>query len=441
MREMKGSDIEWLGNIPANWDIHSLKRVLSTPITDGPHETPILYDEGIPFVSAESVKGGVINLDYKRGYISLEDHERFQRKVSPKKGDIFIVKSGATTGNIGLVITDQVFDIWSPLALVRGDSSIVEQEFLYYQLLSNIFRVQVEQGWSYGTQQNISMKALGTIKVMVPPLDEQKTIIKYLHNKCTQIDTIIAKEQSVIEKLQEYKQSIITETITKGLDSTINMKYSGFKWLGNIPINCSIHSLKKVLLTPITDGPHETPTLYDEGIPFVSAESVKGGIINLDYKRGYISLKDHERFQKKVSPRKGDIFIVKSGVTTGNIGIVTTDQVFDIWSPLALVRGDSSIVEQDFLYYQLLSNIFRVQVEQGWSYGTQQNIGMKVLGNIKVLIPPLESQKNIVKYLDNKCSNMDTVILKKQALIDKLTEYKKSLIYEVVTGKKEVPHV
>ena len=180
MRELKTTDIEWLGDIPVNWDIHSLKRVLSNPITDGPHETPILYDEGIPFVSAESVKGGVINLNYKRGYISLEDHERFQRKVSPKKGDIFIVKSGATTGNVGLVITDQVFDIWSPLALVRGDSSIVEQEFLYYQLLSNLFRVQVEQGWSYGTQQNISMKALGNIKVLVPPLEEQKIIIKYI---------------------------------------------------------------------------------------------------------------------------------------------------------------------------------------------------------------------------------------------------------------------
>ena len=121
MRELKTTDIEWLGDIPVNWDIHSLKRVLSNQITDGPHETPILYDEGIPFVSAESVNGGVINLNYKRGYISLEDHERFQRKVSPKKGDIFIVKSGATTGNVGLVITDQVFDIWSPLALVRGD--------------------------------------------------------------------------------------------------------------------------------------------------------------------------------------------------------------------------------------------------------------------------------------------------------------------------------
>ena len=81
MRELKTTDIEWLGDIPVNWDIHSLKRVLSNPITDGPHETPILYDEGIPFVSAESVKGGVINLNYKRGYISLEDHERFQRKV------------------------------------------------------------------------------------------------------------------------------------------------------------------------------------------------------------------------------------------------------------------------------------------------------------------------------------------------------------------------
>ena len=438
---MKDSDIEWLGNIPLNWDIHSLKRVLSTPITDGPHETPILYDEGIPFVSAESVKGGVINLDYKRGYISLEDHKRFQRKVSPKKGDIFIVKSGATTGNVGLAITDQVFDIWSPLALVRGDSSAVEQEFLYYLLLSNIFRVQVEQGWSYGTQQNISMKALGNIKIMVPPLEEQKTIIKYLHNKCTQIDTIIAKEQSVIEKLQEYKRAIITEVITKGLNPTTNMKYSGLKWLGDIPVTWNMRSLKRVLITPITDGPHETPTLYDEGIPFVSAESVKGGIINLDYKRGYISMEDHERFQRKVSPKKGDIFIVKSGATTGNIGLVITDQIFDIWSPLALVRGDSSAVEQEFLYYQLLSNIFRVQVEQGWSYGTQQNIGMKVLGNIKVMVPPLEEQNAIVKYLHKKCANIDSAILKKQSLIDKLTEYKKSLIYEVVTGKKEVPHV
>ena len=440
MREMKGSDIEWLGYIPVNWNIHSLKRVLSTPITDGPHETPILYDEGIPFVSAESVKGGVINLDYKRGYISLEDHERFQRKVSPKKGDIFIVKSGATTGNIGLVITDQVFDIWSPLALVRGDSSVVEQEFLYYLLLSNIFRVQVEQGWSYGTQQNISMKTLGNIKIIVPPLEEQKIIIKYLHNKCTQIDTIIAKEQSVIEKMQEYKKAIITQAITRGLNSSAKMKKTGFEWIGMIPKHWNVKKIK-YLTSKIGSGktPKGGSDIYvDEGVLFIRSQNVYDGYFDLS-SAVFIS---HEIDCTMSNTRvyRDDVLLNITGGSIGRSCLYESDELANVNQHVCIIRCNSQM-RPKFMQYFWNSSIGKTSIDIYQSGANREGLNFFGIGNTVVPTPELYEQDKIISYLDDKCDSIDRVISQKLTIIDTLAEYKRSLIYEVVTGKKEVPHV
>lgn len=440
MREMKGSDIEWLGYIPVNWNIHSLKRVLSTPITDGPHETPILYDEGIPFVSAESVKGGVINLDYKRGYISLEDHKRFQRKVSPKKGDIFIVKSGATTGNVGLAITDQVFDIWSPLALVRGDSSVVEQEFLYYLLLSNIFRVQVEQGWSYGTQQNISMKTLGNIKIIVPPLEEQKIIIKYLHNKCTQIDTIIAKEQSVIEKMQEYKKAIITQAITRGLNSSAKMKKTGFEWIGMIPKHWNVKKIK-YLTSKIGSGktPKGGSDIYvDEGVLFIRSQNVYDGYFDLS-SAVFIS---HEIDCTMSNTRvyRDDVLLNITGGSIGRSCLYESDELANVNQHVSIIRCNSQM-RPKFMQYFWNSSIGKTSIDIYQSGANREGLNFFGIGNTVVPTPELYEQDKIISYLDDKCDSIDRVISQKLTIIDTLAEYKRSLIYEVVTGKKEVPHV
>lgn len=440
MREMKGSDIEWLGYIPVNWNIHSLKRVLSTPITDGPHETPILYDEGIPFVSAESVKGGVINLDYKRGYISLEDHKRFQRKVSPKKGDIFIVKSGATTGNVGLAITDQVFDIWSPLALVRGDSSVVEQEFLYYLLLSNIFRVQVEQGWSYGTQQNISMKTLGNIKIIVPPLEEQKIIIKYLHNKCTQIDTIIAKEQSVIEKMQEYKKAIITQAITRGLNPSAKMKKTGFEWIGMIPKHWNVKKIK-YLTSKIGSGktPKGGSDIYvDEGVLFIRSQNVYDGYFDLS-SAVFIS---HEIDCTMSNTRvyRDDVLLNITGGSIGRSCLYESDELANVNQHVCIIRCNSQM-RPKFMQYFWNSSIGKTSIDIYQSGANREGLNFFGIGNTVVPTPELYEQDKIISYLDDKCDSIDRVISQKLTIIDTLAEYKRSLIYEVVTGKKEVPHV
>ena len=133
-----------------------------------------------------------------------------------------------------------------------------------------------------------------------------------------------------------------------------------------------------------------------------------------------------------------DIYMIKSGASTGRTAIVETDEIFTIWSPLAVFRANAKIILQYFLLYVLRSYGFQNQVETNWSYGTQQNIGMRTLEKLIVSFPPLAEQQAIADYLDEKCSEIDELIAIKQQKIEALKEYKKSVIFEYVTGKKEV---
>ena len=186
---------------------------------------------------------------------------------------------------------------------------------------------------------------------------------------------------------------------------------------------------------PITDGPHETPELYDDGIPFISADAVSDGFINFDNKRGYISEEYYEECCKKYIPQQYDIYMIKSGASTGRTAIVETDKKFTIWSPLAVFRSNRNVILPYYLLYTLRSDYYQKQVQNNWSYGTQQNIGMRTLEKLNILVPPLPEQRSIATYLDTKCSEIDTLITLKRQKIESLNAYKKSIIYEAVTGK------
>jgi type I restriction enzyme S subunit len=168
----KDSGFQWIGRIPRMWKVERIKRLVSQKITDGPHETPTLEEEGIPFISAEAIKCEKIAFDKKRGFISLEQHKIYSKKCKPQRNDIFIIKSGATTGNVAYVDTDIEFNIWSPLAVVRCDKKKAYYKFVFYQLLSDVFRKQVELNWSFGTQENIGMGVIGRINLVIPSIFE-----------------------------------------------------------------------------------------------------------------------------------------------------------------------------------------------------------------------------------------------------------------------------
>jgi type I restriction enzyme S subunit len=211
--KLKDSEINWLGEMPLSWERTALKRFVKIKITDGPHESPVFADEGIPFVSAEASVNGKIDLKRKRCDISRELHEEYCKKAKAEFGDILMVKSGSTTGKIAIVDFYDEFSIWSPLALIRPNDT-VNNEYLFYSLSSNYFQKQVQLNWSFGTQPNIGMGKIEQLVVLFPSsIEEQKQIVAHIKTETATIDTAIAKAEREIELIREYKEAMISEAV------------------------------------------------------------------------------------------------------------------------------------------------------------------------------------------------------------------------------------
>jgi len=281
-------------------------------------------------------------------------------------------------------------------------------------------------------------QSLASVKLPVPPDEEQKTIARFLDFKTAQIDSLIKKKKALLDKLTEKRTALISHAVTKGLDPSVAMRDSGVVWLGSVPAHWKVIPIKFSLDMPITDGPHSTPQFYDDGIPFISAESVKNDRLDFSRKRGYISDDDHAIFSKKYKPQYGDVYMVKSGATTGAVARVETHEEFNIWSPLAVLRPHAEKSITDYLFYVLKSKPFFYSVELSWSYGTQQNIGMGVISNIRMALPPIEEQKEICRYLEPLLQKIEDQRAKVDSVVERLQEYRSALITNAVTGKIDV---
>jgi len=418
------------------WQTLRLKDVIAHPITDGPHLTPEFHYEGVPFLSVDGIQNGELQFEGCR-FITEEDHLLFSQKVAPKRGDILLGKA-ASTGKIAQVKVDFEFSIWSPLALIRPDKCQITPTFLEYALKSPISQAQIDVLCTHNTQSNISMDDIPKLTFPIPSISEQQQIAAFLDWKTSQIDALIAKKQELLDKLKEKRLAVITQAVTKGLNPDAPMRDSGIACLGQVPAHWKTMPIKFALCEPITDGPHETPEIFDDGVPFLSAEAVKNDRLDFEKKRGYISLEDHERFSKKYKPKRGDVYMVKSGATTGNIARVETDADFNIWSPLAALRPDFDIATTDFIFYFMKSKPFFYSVEQGWSFGTQQNIGMGVIANLPMACPPVAEQKLITNLIERKVTKFDAMSTSCTEAITRLTEYRTALITAATTGKIDV---
>lgn len=424
-RKMKDSGIQWIGEIPEDWEVSKLKYLGISK-----NETA-RYKKGERFVGLEHVSsfdGRVIgyDLDYEECETPLFEKGDFLfSKLRPYLAKGFLAeKSGFCT---------------SELIRIKFNEEQCNKYFSYL-LLSRKF-IDMINGMTYGVKMpRISWQELREMILTMPPRWEQMRIADYLDDKCRSIDQTHAIIRDQMTALGEYKKSVITEAVTKGLDKNVEMKGSGIEWIGEISKHWKVGKTLYYLQMPITDGPHTTPTLLDEGVPFVSAEALSAGNGKIDFNRirGFISEEFYQECCKKYVPRIDDIYMVKSGATTGLSAIVDSDIKFTIWSPLAVFRADEQKIEPKFLFYTLQSDYFLTQVELYWNYGTQQNIGMRTLEKLKICAPSLNEQKKIVDYLDKKTQTIDEVIDLKRQQLEVLDEYKKSLIYEYVTGKREV---
>lgn len=437
-RKMKDSGIEWIGEIPEGWSVSKVLHCLSMPITDGPHTTPILYDTGIPFVSAEAVSCGNGRIDFShiRGYISEQFYKECCQKYVPEIDDIYMIKSGATTGRVAIVDTTRVFTIWSPLAVFRCNKDCMLPKFLYYYLQSPAFQKEVEFGWTFGTQQNVGMRSLEQMKVCVPQLNKQDTIANYLDYQCSQIDLLLQKALTSIEEYKKLKQAVITQAVTKGVRGEREMKDSGVECIGKIPTTYSICKLKYLLKNPLKYGANESGIPYSDSLPrYIRITDITPDG-NLKY-TGKLSLS--EESAKDYILEDGDILFARSGATVGKTFIYYQSYGRSAYAGYLIKASLNNKVSPKFVYYYTCSSLYEIWKNSIFIQSTIQNIGADRYANLPVPVPKtLQEQEEIADYLDAKCAEIDRLIAKKEQLVKELESYKKSLIYEVVTGKREV---
>lgn len=427
MRAVKDSGVRWLGMIPKSWDLDKIVSLYSERSTK-------VSDKDYPALSVTK-QGIVPQLE------SAAKTDNGDNRKLIKKNDFVINSRSDRRGSCGI---SEYEGSCSLINIVLAPQNNMVNRYYNYLFKTELFADEFYK-WGNGIVDDLwstKWSNMKNIMVPFPPLEEQQAIAEHLDNKCTQIDTIIAKEKSIIEKLQEYKRAIITNAVIKGLDSTVEMADSGIEWIDSIPDHWKVKRLifSAYIRARLGWKGLKADEYTSEGHPFLSAVNIQNDKLVWED----LNFINDDRYDEspEIKLELGDLLLVKDGAGIGKCAVV--DQL-----PYGTATTNSSLgvitpypeLNSMYLYYFFESAIFqnyisRIKNGMGVPHLTQGN-----LKNIMVVIPPYCEQEAIVTHLDEKCANLDSLIVKKQSLINKLSEYKQSLIYEVVTGKKEVPHV
>lgn len=416
-RQMKESGISWIGKIPEIWSQIRLKYLVN--IETGDSDTQ------------DADPDGEYNFYVRSPIIEHSRHYTFS-------GDsILMAGDGVGAGKVFHYATGK-YAVHQRVYCLHDFSPAVNSQFLFLYL-SNRFPVRVEQGSAKSTVDSIRLPMLKDFPVLLPSIDEQERIVEFLKEKYYAIDSLSSDIQKEIKTLETYKKSLITEAVTKGLYKSVPMKNSGVTWLGKIPSFWKVFRLKHVLRNKLSYGAAETGIDYDESLPryiritdIISAQELKeDGKLSLPIELG-------KQYQVEV----GDVLFARSGATVGK-----TFLMIEKYAPATyagyLIKAtvNKNLLLPKFLTYYTESHAYEAWKNQIFVQATIQNIGADRYSELPVPVPSIKEQEAIIMHIDSKCSEIDSIISSKKQQLETLAAYKNSLIYEYVTGKKEVPAV
>lgn len=357
------------------------------------------------------------------------------RKV--KAGDFVMNYMLAWKGAYGVSDHDGI--VSPAYAVYKIDPAYADQRFIHHRLRSEHMR-SVFRARSKGiieSRLRLYPDAFLSMKLELPDLDIQKVIADFLDSETSRIDQLIEKKQRLVALFGVKRSAFISNATVKGLNPNVDMKDTGIKWLGEVPAHWKVMPIKHLAARSLIDGPHVTPTKVHDGVPFISAESIKNGKINFEKKWGHISEADHKLYSKRYKPQRDDIFVVKLGATTGRVARVETDDDFNIWVPLAAIRPKSKAISKQ-VYYALQSNQVNDAYQVLWTYGTQQTLGLGTLSNLRIPVPPESEMEEIARYLERRLPKIENAIELTEQSIERLKEYRSALITAAVTGQIDV---
>lgn len=419
---MKDSEVEWIGEIPEGWDISKVKYV-GRYINGYAFKPDQWGQDGLPIIRIQNLSGSSKSINYFDGKISddylIDD------------GDILISWSAtldAFIWNYGKG--------WLNQHIFKAIPNVQKIHKSYFFHLMKIAMLNMSSDKHGSAMQHVTNQIFGNFQVPLPSLSEQKLIADFLDEKCAEIDNLSEDIQKQIEILNDYKKSVITRAVTKGLDPNAEMKESGIDYLGKYPMNWKLSRVKFNLKEPMKYGATESGVEYSEDLP----RYIRITDITSDNKLkddGKLSLTWQQA--KRYILSSDTVLFARSGGTVGKTFYYRPSYgkaAFAGYLISAIPNEKKMLTE--WLYFYTLSNAYWEWANQIFTQATIQNIGADKYSNLPITAPDIETQKTIISYLTNRCSEIDESIALKQNQLDRLATYKKSIIYEYVTGKKRV---
>lgn len=417
MREMKDSGVAWIGEIPKSWNLERLQwHISEIKETNKPEKTKQIL--------SLTNKRGVIPYEEKgaQGNVSKEDLSQYKLAYP----DTIVANSmNVLIGSVGKC---NYYGCVSPVYYVYKPNDGENLEFINYIFQTEQFQKELRRYANGILEIRLRVSSDGILKrkVAFPSTDEQQKIVVYLNQKLSQVDSLIANVQAQIEKLKAYKQSLITEVVTKGLDLNAPMKDSGVDWIGTIPENWNVVKTGRLFREN-----NRCPIGND--VP-LSLSQADGLVATADMKESSLETSSYDNWKRV---EIGDLVLNRF---KAHLGVLFAAKLTGIVSFHYGVYEAQCRLVPKFYEYLYHSNQYKAIL------GNASNgmvVGLQNLSNLSFyttysLYPPYAEQEKIADYLDAKCSQIDQLISLKESKIEKLQQYKRSLIYEYVTGKKEV---
>lgn len=422
MAMMKSSNTEWLGDIPAEWDVAQIGNyyeLRNGKVSDYDFEPLSVTMKGIVPQLATAARS--------------DDHSN--RKLV-KKGDFVINSRSDRRGSCGISPLDGSVSLINIVMEPRGKMNPQYYNWLFHteQFADEFYK------WGHGIVDDLwttRWQEMKKILIVAPLPDEQQAIADYLDETCSKIDEIIAEAKASIDEYKELKQSVIFEAVTKGLDKNVEMKDSGIEWIGKTPVDWNIAKINRVAWT--TSG--ATPLRSKETEYYDNA--VIRWVRTLDLNNGHVTDSSEKITETALKNSSCSIMPVKTVCVAmyGGAGTIGKSGILEVGcatnQAICSIVSDKKVLNPDYLHYVIMA------VRKYWmkyAVGTRKdpNINQQIIAQMRIPIPQLSKQDIIVNHLDKVTDKCDSLIAEKQSLIADLEAYKKSLIYEVVTGKRRV---
>lgn len=435
----KPSGIEWLGDVPSHWLVARSDGIISSERRQVQPEVFLAEDVfhySIPAVQecgtgaveeGESIKSAKQPVVRKSLLVS---------KLNPRKSTITVAEPQP---NLRTLCSTEFVTLFADKC---------DLGFLTYVTISEAFRQRLDAAVQSVTRshQRANPRDIYSFWNAWPPLDEQQTIARFLDAKTAQIDALLVQKQQLIARLKEKRSALITRTVTRGLppeaakaaglEQYVEMKGSGVDWIGHIPSTWKIERLRRVCRR-VTDGAHISPDLSSDDFPFVSTVDIANGKIDMkNCLRTSVECYDY-LVRTGCRPFSGDVLFSKDG-TVGRTAVVDFSADFVVASSLVIISPNSRHLNFRFLDYWLNNNLLQQEVTLQMAGAALRRISVEKIGRLPVLLPPPNEQQAIVLYLDGEAMQLDSLVAKAEAAIDRLTEYRQALITSAVTGKIDV---